>query len=258
MKDLNEQIIFQRNEEIGILPNRGYAPLRVLIACEESQAVCKAFRKLGHNAYSCDILPCSGGYPQWHFKMDVLKVIEGGTFPTQLGILFSQTIEKWDVIIGFPSCTFLTNAAAVRLRVNGKINQERMKKAKEAKKFFLQLLNSNAEYIALENPTPSKIHELPNYNQAIQPWMFGHKYTKRTCLWLKNLPKLIPNINEKPNGITPYVNGGCKDANGNYRKAQGRNERCPIQRSKTFEGIAEAMAAQWSDFILNDKRSNCA
>lgn len=202
--------------------------MRVLVACEESQEVCKAFRARGHEAYSCDIQDCSGGHPEWHIKGDALQLLD----------------QQWDLIIAHPPCTYLTNAGAVRLRVNGEINQERMAKAIEAKEFFMKFLNADCPRIAVENPTPGKIHQLPPYTQAIQPWQFGHPYTKRTCLWLKGLPQLIPTeiITE---GITPWVNGGCKDANGNYRRVQGRRERDPKNRSKTFPGIAQAMAVQW-------------
>lgn len=202
--------------------------MRVLVACEESQAVCKAFRARGHEAYSCDIIPCSGGHPEWHIRADALEIIK----------------IKWDLIIAHPPCTYLTNAGAVRMRVNGEIVKERYEKAMEAKVFFLRFLNADCPRIAVENPTPMKIVGLPPYTQAIQPWQFGHPYTKRTCLWLKGLPPLKPTeiITE---GVTPYVNGGCKDANGNYRKMQGRKERDSITRAKTFPGIARAMAEQW-------------
>jgi hypothetical protein len=202
--------------------------MKILIACEESQAVTIEFRKLGHEAYSCDIEPCSGGHPEWHLQQDVTELLK----------------ETWDMIIAFPPCTYLTNAGAVRLRIKGIIQEDRMKKAIEAKEFFMQFYNSDCEKVCIENPTPGKIHQLPTYSQAIQPWMFGHPYTKRTCLWLRNLPKLEPTsvITE---GVTPYVNGGCKDGNGNYRRYQGRNERDPKTRSKTFPGIAKAMAQQW-------------
>ena len=202
--------------------------MKILVACEESQRVTIAFRAKGHEAYSCDIQECSGGHPEWHIRANALELLK----------------IKWDMIIAFPPCTYLTNASSVRLRVNGEIIQERMEKAIEAKKFFLEFYNADCPKIAIENLTPGKIHELPPYNQAIQPWMFGHAYTKRTCLWLKGLPKLEPTkIITK--GITPWVNGGCKDANGNYKKFQGRKERDPKTRSKTFPGIAAAMADQW-------------
>ena len=150
------------------------------------------------------------------------------------------------MIIAFPPCTYLTNASSVRLRVKGEINQERMAKARRAKEFFLSFLNAPCPKIAVENPTPGKIHQLPPYSQAIQPWQFGPPYTKRTCLWLKGLPPLTP-TNIITEGITPYVNGGSKDAHGTYRRFQGRKERDPKVRSKTFPGIARAMAEQWAE-----------
>lgn len=210
--------------------------MRVLVACEESQAVCKAFRELGHEAYSCDIQDCSGGHPEWHIKTDALELLK----------------MKWDLIIAHPPCTYLTNASSVRLRVGGTIVQERMEKAIEAKEFFMKFLNADCPRIAVENPTPGKIHELPPYSQAVQPWMFGHPYTKRTCLWLKGLPPLMATdiITE---GITPWVNGGCKDAHGNYRKVQGRIERDPKNRAKTFPGMAKAMAKQWGGDIRGNQ-----
>lgn len=218
--------------------------MKVLVACEESQRVCTAFRKRGHEAYSCDIMECSGGHPEWHIHQDVLPLINGNcTFRTMDGL--EHTISgQWDLLIAHPPCTYLSKAGAVRMRVKGEIVQERYAKAMEAKIFFLKFLDARCSQIAVENPTPMKLVKLPPYTQAIQPWQFGHPYTKRTCLWLKNLPLLKPTkiITED---ITFWVNGGCKDANGNYRRCQGRKERDPVSRSKTFLGIAEAMAEQW-------------
>ena len=202
--------------------------MKVLVACEESQAVTIAFRDRGHEAYSCDIQDCSGGHSEWHIKGDALPLLE----------------ERWDLIIAFPPCTYLTNAGSVRLRVGGIINQERAALAAEAKDFFIRFLEADCPRICVENPTPGKFHNLPAYTQAVQPWMFGHPYTKRTCLWLKNLPLLVP-THGRIEGVTPYVNGGCKDSHGNYRRAQGRNERDPKTRSKSFKGMAQAMAEQW-------------
>ena len=120
---------------------------------------------------------------------------------------------------------------------------ERYEKAMEAKAFFMQFYNASIPRIAIENPTPMKLIGLPPYTQAIQPYEYGHPYSKRTCLWLRGLPKLEPT--EVLDHHEPYVNGGCKDAHGNYRRFQGRKERDPKIRSKTFEGIAKAMAEQW-------------
>lgn len=217
---------------------------KLLVACEESQRVTAAFRARGWEAYSCDIQEPSGGHPEWHIMGDCLPLLNGNcTFRTMDGV--EHRIDgRWDMIIGHPPCTYLTNASAMRMRVNGKIVPERYARAMEAKDFLMKILEAECNCIAVENPTPLKLVGLPPYTQAIQPWQFGHPYTKRTCLWLKGLPNLIPTeiITE---GITPWVNGGCKDAHGNYRRFRGRKERDPKNRAKTFEGIANAMAEQW-------------
>ena len=203
--------------------------MRVLVACEESQAVCKAFRAKGHEAYSCDLEAPCGGHPEWHLQVDALQMLK----------------LEWDLIIAHPPCTYLTNAGAVRMRVNGKVVKERYERAMQAKDFFLKFLYAKCPKIAVENPTPMKLIGLPPYTQAIQPYEYGHPYSKRTCLWLKGLPKLVPTkIMEYHE---PYVNGGCKDAHGNYRRFQGRNERDSKTRAKTFPGIAAAMAEQWGE-----------
>lgn len=216
--------------------------MKILIACEESQRVTIEMRRLGHEAYSCDIQEPSGGHPEWHIHGDALKALEGRTVQTMDGEM--HVIGDWDMLIAHPPCTYLTNAGAVRMRVNGEIVPERYAKAMAAKEFFLKLLDADVKRIAIENPTPMRIVQLPPYTQAIQPYEYGHPYSKRTCLWLKNLPPLIPTkiIAEH----TPYVNGGCKNANGNYRRFQGRKERDMKTRSKTFLGIARAMAEQWA------------
>ena len=186
-------------------------------------------RRRGHEAYSCDIERCSGGHPEWHIQADVLEILK----------------MKWDMIIAFPPCTYMTNAGAVRMRVKGKIVPERFQKAMQAKEFFMRFYNADSPKIAIENPTPMKLVGLPPYSQVIQPYMFGEPYSKRTCLWLKGLPILM--ATDILSDFVPYVNGGCKDANGNYRRFQGRKERDSKTRSKTFPGIARAMAEQWTD-----------
>jgi len=217
--------------------------MRILVACEESQEVCKAFRSRGHEAYSCDIEDCSGGHPEWHVLGDVSPLINGDcTFRTTDGAEHSIN-GTWDMIIAFPPCTYMTNASAVRMRVKGVIQEDRYRKAMEAKAFFMQFFNAKCAKIAIENPTPLRIIGLPAYSQVIQPFMFGHPYSKRTCLWLKGLPPLIPT--DLVANYEPFVNGGCKDAHGQYRRFQGRNERDPKTRSKTFTGVARAMAEQW-------------
>ena len=219
--------------------------MRVLVACEESQRVCIEFRRLGHEAYSCDIEPCSGGHPEWHIQADVLPLLDGEcNFETVDGVVH-RIDGKWDMIIAFPPCTYMTNAGAVRMRVKGEIVQERYQKAMEAKLFFMRIMSADCEKIAIENPVPMKLIGLPPYTQIIQPYEFGHPYSKRTCLWLKGLPKLKPM--EILEYHEPYINGGCKDAHGNYRRFQGRKERDPKTRSKTFPGIARAMSEQWGE-----------
>ena len=194
--------------------------MKILVACEESQRVCVELRKLGHESYSCDILPCSGGHPEWHLQQDVTPLLN----------------EKWDMIIAFPPCTYLSNAGARHLFPGGKLNEERYKKGLLAKELFMSIYNADCPKIAIENPTPSKIYELPEKTQVIQPWQFGHPYSKRTQLWIKGLPKLIPtNIVE--------VESNCRKA-GNWFNKGGKDRQ--RNRSKTFPGIAKAMADQWT------------
>lgn len=215
--------------------------MKVLVACEESQAVCKAFRERGHEAYSCDIQEPSGEHLEWHILGDALQAIQGGQVATMDGC--AHDIGTWDLLIAHPPCTYLSKAGAVRMRVNGEIVPERYAKMLEAKAFFLNFWDAAIPKICVENPVPMKLCELPLYTQIVQPYEHGHPYSKRTCLWLKGLPKLEP-TNIVANHV-PYVNGGCKDAHGNYRRFQGRKDRDPKIRAKTFSGIAAAMAEQW-------------
>ena len=197
--------------------------MRVLIACEESQAVTKEMRALGVEAWSCDIEPCSGGHPEWHIQGDVTPLLE----------------QDWDMIIAFPPCTYTTNAGARFLYPKGELNNERLKKGMEGKDFFMKFYNARCDRIAIENPTPSKIYGLPECSQVIQPWQFGHPFKKRTQLWLKGLPKLIPtnivSISESTKIPGNWFNKGGKDRQKN--------------RSKTFHGIAVAMAVQWGVLV---------
>ena len=224
--------------------------LNVLCACEESQAVCIAFRELGHNAFSCDIQPCSGGHPEWHFWGSVYSILKGNrSFTTQDGSF--HEIQDWDLVIAFPPCTYLTKASAVRMRVRGEIQEERYKSMLHAREFFLDMLNCGCPHVAVENPTPLALAALPPYDQAIEPWMFGHPYKKRTCLWLRGLPPLMPTLLVYDD-LVPWVNGGL--SNGRKVQGQHRNQK---MRSKTFPGIAAAMAAQWSDYIETRKKAGC-
>lgn len=219
--------------------------MKVLVACEESQAVCKEFRRLGHEAYSCDLQACSGGHPEWHIFGDALKAINGGQITTMDGQ--THDVDKWDMLIAHPPCTYLSNAGAARLykRFDGEsyCKLSRLNKGFDAKEFFLALWNAPIEKIAVENPIPSGVYRLPPYTQIIQPYEHGHTYSKKTCLWLKGLPKLQPTEIVEP--LCSWVSGGSKKADGSPRKNQGMKFRDSFTKSKTFPGIAKAMAEQW-------------
>ena len=211
--------------------------INILVACEESQRVCEAFRKRGGKAYSCDIIECSGGHPEWHIMQDAIPLLNGKcSFKTMDGI--EHSIDgKWDLIIAHPPCTYLSNAGARFLYPKGVLNEERLAKGMIAKDFFMHFYNADCDRIAIENPIPSKVYGLPPYTQTIQPWMFGHPVQKKTCLWLNGLPELQPTnvVEERQSTKIPgnWFNSGGKERQKN--------------RAKTFPGIAKAMAAQWSD-----------
>lgn len=224
--------------------------LKVLIACEESQRVCIEFRKLGHEAYSADIQEPSGGHPEWHIHCDVLNVLNGGEFSTMNGE--SHNVDKWDLIIAHPPCTYLSNAGACRLYkvINGitYIERERFEKGLDGKDFFMSCYNAECEHIAVENPIPSAIYRMPPYTQSIQPYEYGEPYSKKTCLWLKGLPNLEPTkiLTE----YKPYVSCGTSKNKGNKDKSGvSRSGGAAKVRSKTFQGIAQAMAQQWSAYL---------
>lgn len=218
--------------------------MNVLIACEESQRVCIAFRNKGHNAFSCDIIECSGGHPEWHIMQDVIPLLGGNcSFTTCDGVEHSVN-GKWDMIIAFPPCTYLTCAGAVRLYpTKGKLDMDRYAKGLEAKEFFMSIYNADCDKVCVENPLPLKIFELPPKSQQIEPYQFGHPYKKRTLLWLRGLKPLVP-TNIITEGVTSWVNGGTKTNTGEARKQVGVTHSAK-ERSKTFLGIAEAMAEQW-------------
>ena len=221
--------------------------MKVLVACEESQAVCKAFRERGHEAYSADLQDCSGGHPEWHIKGDVLLLINGNCSFVTDGGAWVHIEGKWDLIIAHPPCTYLSNAGAARLYkvVDGKsyIERERFEKGLDARDFFMKFLNADCEKIAIENPIPTGIFRLPPYTQIIQPYEYGHPYSKKTCLWLKGLPELQPTEIVTP--ICSWVSGGSKKPDGSPRENQGMKFRDSKRKSKTFHGIEKAMAEQW-------------
>lgn len=201
--------------------------MKILIACEESQAVTIEMRRLGHEAYSCDIQDCSGGHPEWHIKGDARELIK----------------LKWDMIIAHPPCTYMSKAGARWMYPKGEIDQKRYALAMDAKDFFFRFLEADCPRIAVENPVPLKVVQLPDPTQIIQPYEFGHPYSKATCLWLKGLPALIPtNIVEKKGTYVPSNTGDhSRGAGGCVGIAHRAKE-----RAKTFPGIAKAMAEQWA------------
>ena len=207
--------------------------MKVLVACEESQTVCKAFRERGHEAYSCDIQEPSGGHPEWHILGDAIAALGGGVITTMDGK--QHDVGKWDLLIAHPPCTYLSNAGARFLYPKGVLNEDRLKLGLASKDFFMAFYNADCEKICIENPTPSRVYELPKYTQVIQPWMFGHPVQKRTCLWLKGLEPLKPTeiVEERQSSKVPgnWFNKGGKERQKN--------------RAKTFPGIAAAMAEQW-------------
>lgn len=197
--------------------------MRVLIGCEESQTVCLAFRRYGHEAFSADLQPCSGGHPGWHIQGDCTEILDDG----------------WDLGIFHPPCTYLSNAGAIHLYPKGELNRERYEKGLEGKELFMKFWNADIPKVCVENPIPSSIFALPPYDQVIQPFHFGDPFKKTTCLWLRGLRPLVGTNNL--GGGEPMVN----NAAGSGWGSSGGKGRQKI-RSKTFPGIAEAMALQWS------------
>ena len=210
--------------------------LRVLIACEESQTVCKAFRELGHEAYSCDIQDCSGGHPEWHFKQDVLPLLH----------------QHWDLIIAHPPCTYLTVTGNRWFNVEryGEAAIKRAADREEAAAFFMEFANADCEHIAIENPIGVMSSRWRKADQCIQPYQFGDPHRKSTCLWLKGLPCLKPTKIVEPQ-IVVYKNGKGTDSPWHMDSMKLPKEERSRVRSKTFEGIAKAMAEQWSEYLTN-------
>jgi hypothetical protein len=205
--------------------------MAILVGCEESQAVTIEFRKLGFEAYSCDLQECSGGHPEWHLQMSVFDAIE----------LIKPTLG-----IFHPPCTFMSRAGARWMYPTaGNISQERYNLAMEAKDFFMKCLNADIPFIAVENPLPLKVVGLPKETQVIQPYEYGHEFSKRTHLWLKALPTLIPtDIKTEYKPYLPSNTGGKKRGQKYHAVSISQKD-----ASKTFSGIAKAMAEQWSEII---------
>lgn len=210
--------------------------------------VCCAFRSLGHRAFSCDVQPCSGGHPEWHIMGDCTLVLDGNChFTTADGVEHVQD-GQWDLIIAHPPCTYMSKAGARWMyRTAGVIDPERLKRALSAKEFFYKCFNAKCEHIAVENPRPLKIIGLPTPTEIIQPYQFGEPYSKATCLWLKGLPVLMSTeIVCEYRPWLPSNTGGAK---------RGQKHTCGIAKSqkeasRTFKGIAAAMAEQWGAWLV--------
>ena len=242
--------------------------LKVLIACEESQRVASEFRRLGHEAYSCDLLDCSGGHPEWHIKNNVLPLLNGDcSFTTCDGV--EHSIEgKWDLIISHPECTHLAVSGAPSFAKKREDGRQR-----EGIEFFCKFLDVDCDHVVIENPICiisgdyipkwfpdlAEKYSLPRTpSQKIHPWMFGDNYAKSTCLWIKGLPNLVPLVTEEPE--LEYVE--WKDRKTGRPKRQPKwyaeafklppDERAKV-RSKTFPGIAKAMAEQWSEYLTKEE-----
>jgi len=221
--------------------------MKILIGCEESQEVCKAFRAKGFEAYSCDLQECSGGNPEWHLQMDVFEAI---------------SLKKWDAAIFFPDCTYLTVTANKwykdqPARKSGVlVGAERMAAREKAVQFFMSLYNCNVPIIAIENPIGVMSTRFRRPDQIIQPYNFGHDISKQTCLWLKGLPLL-----NNTEYFEPRITTEGKKRWGNQTDKDGSDitpnipERAKL-RSKTRKGIATAMAQQWGDYIERKLKSN--
>lgn len=201
----------------------------LLVACEQSQTICLAFRNYGFIAFSNDLLKCYGGRPDYHILGDALEVVRGdAAFMLESGDEL-YVHGNWGSIIAHPPCTYLTHCSASALH-SGKHTIDQVH---DAACFFREILNAPCDRIAVENPAPLRIANLPQYNQTIQPYDFGHRFSKRVCLWLRGFPPLLPTHARYLNHVE-----WLKHCAGNSRR-----------RSKTFEGIANAMVAQWGEYI---------
>lgn len=217
--------------------------MKVLIACEESQAVCIEGRRLGHEVYSCDILECSGGHPEWHIQGDVIPLLNGNcAFKTMDGVEH-RIAGKWDMIIAFVPCTFTSNAGAKHLYRGGQLNLPRYFKGLCGKALFMTVWAADCEKVVIENPRPSKIFDYPEPTQAVQPWQFGHPFTKLTLLWERGVPPLVPTCIVSPER-TWCPSGSYSGKHNEKHRGMFTTDRAR-NRSKTFPCIAKAMAEQW-------------
>lgn len=212
------------------------ADINVLIACEESQAECVAFRERGFNAYSCDLQLCRyGGHIEWHIPGDCSPYLEGKvTFRTQDGM--NHRLKKWHLIIAHPPCTYLCKVGSVHMWQDGELNYDRFAHMLDARRFFLHCLNAQADFVAVENPLPMAFAQLPPPDCFIQPYWFGVPFSKKTLYWLRNLPPVMAKA-ESPD-FKQFVHA----SRGKYR-------------SRTFPEVANALADQWGSFVCAQMNS---
>lgn len=210
-------------------------PMKILVACEESQAVCIELRKLGHEAYSADIQECSGGHPEWHILGDVIPIINGDCKFTTMDGMEHEIVGQWDMLICFPPCTNLASSGA-RWFPQKQLDGSQQKSVE----FFLTFTRAKCKRIVIENPIGIMSTQYRKPDQIIQPWMFGHPEKKATCLWLKGLPPLRPT-----NDVSEYMKTLPKNQQERLYYLSPGPERAKL-RSKTYPGIAKAMASQWS------------
>ena len=223
--------------------------MNILIACEESQTVCKAFREKGHNAFSCDIVKCSGGRPEWHILQDVTELLNGNVLFETMDGKAHNILDRWDMILAFPPCTHLAVSGARHFEKKREDGRQL-----DAIKFFKLFLDCECDKVAIENPVNIigskylKNHfpdydNLPNCTQYIQPYEYGDASRKKTCLWLKGLPNLKPTNIVVPNIVSYTCSNGKKVT---FSKDYGSgSSNSGARRSKTYLGIAKAMAEQW-------------
>lgn len=219
--------------------------MKILIACEESQAVCKEMRRLGHECYSCDIIDQSGGHPEWHIMQDVLPLLNGNcTFKTMDGV--EHSIDgKWDMIIAHPPCTYLTLAGNKWYKPEFKERfPNRLMQRQQAIEFFMKIANADCEKIAIENPVGIMSTQWRKPDQYIEPYYFGDCEKKKTGLWLKGLPKLISTNIVEP--VIIHCKSGANEPRWHMETMKLPKEERSKARSKTFPGIAKAMAEQWA------------
>ena len=212
--------------------------MRVLVACEESQAITKEFRKLGHEAFSCDLIPCSGGHAEWHIQGDALE---------------EANSRKYDLMVAHPPCTYLSVSGNRWLyNKDGSKNEERWENRRKALYFVKQLMDAPIKHIAIENPISVISSQIRKPNQIVQPYMFGDEAKKTTCLWTKNLPLLVPTKIVSDGEFVEWTdkNGKVKKMAKWYDDARGHKDRAKL-RSKTFPGMAKAIATQYSEYIIN-------